>query len=123
MSPIIMSAAAVSPIVPLVKMYTGTPIATAVPKHISWRAVRLNIALFLILLRSLGTFTNAIISGKRKRGVLFIFSNIQTITRACHTRVLFINKYPHAFPFTSLFLRFLRHIMISVAGDALTESR
>ena len=71
-----MSAAAVSPIVPLVKMYTGTPIAAAVPKHISWRAVRLNIALFLILLRSFGTLTNAI--GHHLASCLFVrFADVQ----------------------------------------------
>jgi len=61
-NPIISSAAAVSPMVPRVKIYTGTPIAAAVPKQISCLAVRLKSALFLILLRSFGTFTKARIS-------------------------------------------------------------
>ena len=49
------------PRVERVKMYVGMPIAAAVPKQISWRLVRLNAILVLILDRSLGTFTYAII--------------------------------------------------------------
>jgi len=43
-----------------VNIYVGIPIAAAVPKHISWRLVRLNAILVFILDRSLGTFTYAI---------------------------------------------------------------
>jgi len=49
--------AAELPIMPLVRKYAGTPIAAAVPKHISWRLVRFNMSFVLTLDKSLGTGT------------------------------------------------------------------
>jgi hypothetical protein len=58
-NPIINKAAAEPPIVPRVIKYTGTPTTAAEPKHTSCLAVMLKNVLFLILLRSFGTLTNA----------------------------------------------------------------
>lgn len=56
-SPIIMSAAAELPIVPLEKKYTGTPTTPAMEKHISCRLVKLKATLVLTFVKSLGTGT------------------------------------------------------------------
>jgi hypothetical protein len=54
---IIKSIDALLPIAARVKMYVGTPIAAAAPKHKSCRFVRLNATFVLTLLKSLGIFT------------------------------------------------------------------
>ena len=60
-------AAVVVPALSFVKKKSGSPIATAAPKQISCRLVRLNITLLLIFVKSFGTVTYAIsnlLSGK-----------------------------------------------------------
>jgi len=60
MIPIISRTAPVLPNTPRVNIYEGIPAAAAEPKQMSWRFVRFNATFVLTLLRSLGTFTNAI---------------------------------------------------------------
>lgn len=57
MRPIIRSRAGLFPMWERVNRYAGMPMAAATEKQISWRFVRLNASLVLILDRSFGTGT------------------------------------------------------------------
>jgi len=67
-SAIITNTAALVPMGTLVRKYTGIPIAPAMEKQISCLLVRLNATFVLTFDKSLGTDTNAMISGKPNEG-------------------------------------------------------
>jgi len=81
-------------------MYIGIPTSAANPKHISWRFVKLKAILVFTRLRSFGTVTNAIVTGKFFRAGFVHLNKTQTITRnkKCNGFVYWASLSKFSFP-------------------------